>query len=215
MTAYRRPLLPAALTTTALLLAACNGAGGADDATTTTTNPPSTVTSTAAPAQETTTTEVATAAETSEPTDRAMGEPATSDQERDPVWVDPPPLVTGIRVGEHESFTRVVYDFVGEGEPGWFTGYVERPQQQGSGFDVDVEGQAYLKIDLTGTAYPFDHDHEGLDVGPVTGGGVVAQVVNTGTFEGHTLTYIGLDQQRPYSISVLQNPLRVVVDIRH
>ncbi|MDO5669543.1 MAG: hypothetical protein Q4G50_06020 [Corynebacterium sp.] len=211
MNAYRRPLIPAAvLLIGAALLTACNDgdAGGAE--TTAADSSPLTVTSTAAPAQETTTT---TPDEESEPTDRPLGTPSTEDLERSPEWEEPAPLLTGIRVGEHETFDRVVYDFVGNGEPGWFTGYLDQPYQQGSGHDVEVAGQAFLKIDLTGTTYPFEHDHEGLDVGEYPGGGVIAEVVNTGTFEGHTLTYIGLDEQRPYSVTVLQDPLRVVVDI--
>ena len=226
MNAYRRPLVPALITAAALLLTACNGAGGADDPATTTTNPPLTVTSTAAPAQDATTTEVTTdvadatettetLAATSEPADRPLGTPAPTSQERQPEWVEPAPLLTGIRVGEHETFTRVVYDFIGEGEPGWYTGYLDQPYQQGSGHDVDVAGEAFLKIDLTGTTYPFEHDHEGLATGPYPGTGVVTEVVNTGTFEGHTLTYIGLEAELPYSVTVLHDPLRVVVEIQH
>ncbi|GAB3704899.1 AMIN-like domain-containing (lipo)protein [Corynebacterium nasicanis] len=201
MTTYRRPLVPAVLSVAALLLTACNGAGGADaPATTTATSAaPLTVTSTAAPAQETTTTSPA---------------PVVSSLFKEPVWVEPAPLLTGVRVGEHDTFDRVVYDFVGNGEPGWYTEYLDQPYQQGSGHDVEVAGEAFLKIDLTGTTYPFEHEAEGLAVGPHPGGGVVQQVVNTGTFEGHTLTYIGLDKQRPYSVTVLQDPLRVVVDIQ-
>lgn len=216
MNTYRRPLAPALITAAALLLTACNGAGdagGADDPATTTTNPPLTVTSTAAPARDATTTAVTSAP--SEPTDRPLGTPAPTSQERQPQWVDPAPLLTGIRVGEHETFTRVVYDFIGEGEPGWYTGYLDQPYQQGSGHDVDVDGEAFLKIDLTGTTYPFEHEHEGLATGPYPGTGVVREVVNTGTFEGHTLTYLGLEAELPYSVTVLHDPLRVVVDIQH
>ncbi|SMG11245.1 hypothetical protein SAMN06295981_0574 [Corynebacterium pollutisoli] len=228
MTAYRRPLIPA-VTVTALLLTACNTEGTTDGGTTTT-NPPLTVTSTAAPVGTTTTT---TPAETdTDPTttvatttttpaadnptpDRPLGTPAVTSENREPVWVDPPPLVTGIRVGRHENFTRVVYDLIGDGEPGWITQYIDQPYQQGSGFDVDVAGEAFLMVNITGTTYPFEHDHEGAATGPYPGTGVVEEVYNTGTFEGHTLTYIGLEAELPYSVTLLQNPLRVVVDIQH
>lgn len=213
MNAYRRPLVPViVLLTGAALLSACDGDDTGTAGGDTTGSGPLTVTSTAAPARDATST-VTTPDEESEPTDRALGETSTDDLEKSPVWEEPAPLLTGIRVGEHATFDRVVYDFVGNGEPGWYTGYLDQPYQQGSGHDVEVAGQAFLKIDLTGTTYPFEHDHEGLEVGGYPGGGVIAEVVNTGTFEGHTLTYIGLDEQRPYSVTVLQDPLRVVVDI--
>ncbi|NLA56968.1 MAG: hypothetical protein GX859_11900 [Corynebacterium humireducens] len=223
MTAYRRPLATAFLATAGLLLAACNG-GETIDGGTTTSAGPVTVTSTAptpTPATTGTTTQPSPAADTttqnpttpSEPADRPLGTPAVAAETRSPVWEEPYPLLTGIRVGQHVTFDRVVYDFVGAGEPGWYAEYLDQPYQQGSGHDVDVAGNAYLKIDLTGTSYPFEHDAEALPIGPYPGGGVIAQVVNTGTFEGHTLTYIGLDEQRPYSVTVLHDPLRVVVDI--
>ena len=226
MTTYRRPLLPAALTLAALLLTACNGNGGAEDPAPTTSRSPLTVTSTAAAPDQTTpttttespaTTPVTTPANNppDEPTDRPLGTPATASETRSPVWEEPAPLVTGVRVGLHENYTRVVYDMIGNGEPGWFSGYIDQPYQDGSGFPVDVAGNAFLMINITGTTYPFEHDHEGMPVGAVPGVGVVHEVNNTGTFEGHTLTYIGLEAELPYSVTVLHDPLRLVVDIQH
>jgi len=231
MTTYRRPLATAALTATALLLAACNGGDTTNGGTTTTVADPVTVTSTAAtPTTEATETAgtATNAAVTrtdapdpttgSPPTDRPLGTPAVSTETRTGVWpVDnsPAPLVTGVRVGVHPTYTRVVYDLVGSGEPGWISRYIDQPYQDGSGFPVDVQGNAYLMINITGTTYPFEHEATELATGPHAGGGVVREIVNTGIFEGNTLTYIGLDRELPYSVSVLHDPLRVVVDIQH
>ena len=44
---------------------------------------------------------------------------------------------TGVRVGAHDGFTRVVIDMEGEGEPGWFTSYTDSPAQQASGKPVE------------------------------------------------------------------------------
>ncbi|AJE33436.1 hypothetical protein B842_07935 [Corynebacterium humireducens NBRC 106098 = DSM 45392] len=222
MTAYRRPLTTAAVTAAALVLTACNGTGTTEGGTGTTSATPVTVTSTAttnspAPTTPTTTTgTTTTVSATTAPVDRPLGTPTTASETRTPVmWDEPAPLVTGVRIGRHDTYTRVVYDLVGNGEPGWYSGYIDQPYQDGSGFPVDVQGNAYLMINITGTTYPFEHDAEELAIGPHPGTGVVREVVNTGVFEGNTLTYIGLDEQLPYSVTVLHSPLRVVVDIQH
>ena len=215
MTTYRRPLATAALTATALLLAACNGGDTTNGGTTTTVADPVTVTSTAA-APTTEATETAGTATNAAVTRTDAPDPTTGSPTG--VWpVDnsPAPLVTGVRVGVHPTYTRVVYDLVGSGEPGWISRYIDQPYQDGSGFPVDVQGNAYLMINITGTTYPFEHEATELATGPHAGGGVVREIVNTGIFEGNTLTYIGLDRELPYSVSVLHDPLRVVVDIQH
>ncbi len=222
MTPHRRPLVTAALISAALLLTACNDGGGSGAGTTAPVAEPATVTSTAAtpgvPTSSATGTTAPDPTTGSAPTDRPLGTPAVTTETRTGVWPaddSPAPLVTGVRVGEHPTYTRVVYDLVGHGEPGWISRYIDQPYQDGSGFPVDVQGNAYLMINITGTTYPFEHEAAELPVGPHAGGGVVRQVVNTGVFEGHTLTYIGLDQELPYSVTVLHDPLRLVVDIQH
>ncbi|OMQ15486.1 hypothetical protein A7K94_0209090, partial [Modestobacter sp. VKM Ac-2676] len=64
--------------------------------------------------------------------------------------------VTSVRVGDHEGFERVVFELAGTGTPGWQVEYVEAPSSQGRGTPVDVPGQAYLRVILTGTSYPYE-----------------------------------------------------------
>lgn len=123
--------------------------------------------------------------------------------------------VVGVRVAEHERFDRVVFDLEGEGLPGWFIDYTETPRQQGSGFPVEYEGSIALRVGLVGTPYPFDLDIEPMEMTTVEGAGHVTGVTFTSIFEGQSEFVIGLEEQLPYSVSLLQDPTRVVIDFAH
>ncbi|MGP6173873.1 AMIN-like domain-containing (lipo)protein [Corynebacterium sp. A21] len=122
-------------------------------------------------------------------------------------------VVTDVRVGSHEGFDRVVFDLTGEGTPGWFIDYTDRPSQQGSGRPVDFRGATALNVNLDGMAYPFDLGIDDPQIGTVEGVGNITEVQSIGTFEGRSQFIIGMNQQLPYSVQVLDDPPRVVVDI--
>ena len=63
-------------------------------------------------------------------------------------------IPTGVRVGAHDGFTRVVIDLEGEGEPGWFTTYTDSPAHQASGKPVEVQGNTFLNLGIEGTPWP-------------------------------------------------------------
>lgn len=123
-------------------------------------------------------------------------------------------MVTDVRIGSHNGFDRVVFDLTGEGEPGWFIDYTVNPTQQGSGNAVKFSGDTALNVNIDGTVYPFDLGLEDPGIGAVDGfGGIVSQVVSAGTFEGRSQFVIGLNGKHPYSVTVLQDPHRLVVDV--
>lgn len=122
-------------------------------------------------------------------------------------------VVTDVRVGSHEGFDRVVLDLTGEGDPGWFVDYTNNPTQQGSGNSIDFNGATALNVNIDGTAYPFDLGIDDPQLGTVEGNGSVTQVISSGTFEGRSQFVIGLREQLPYSVQVLEDPQRVVIDI--
>ncbi|MEZ2121605.1 MULTISPECIES: hypothetical protein [unclassified Corynebacterium] len=124
-------------------------------------------------------------------------------------------VVTGVRLGTHEGFDRVVFDFAGNGSPGWFINYTDRPTQQGSGFPIEFLGDTALEVNIDGTTYAFALDMEEPQLGEVTGPGpIVAGVSSAGAFEGRTQFVIGVNGgKRPYSAQVLTNPTRLVIDI--
>lgn len=123
---------------------------------------------------------------------------------------------TGVRVGAHDGFTRVVVDFEGEGEPGWFTAYTDDPRQQASGYPVEVKGNTFLNLGIEGTPWPSTPELEEKYMKPGTtpGTGVVSEVVYTTSFEAQTQLIIGLQKKTPYSVTFLEEPKRLVLDFQ-
>lgn len=124
-------------------------------------------------------------------------------------------MVESVQVASHDGFDRVVFTLVGSGEPGWFTDYTTDPTQQGSGNSVPFEGAVALNVHIDGTTYPFELNREDPRIGTVVGAGHITQVISAGTFEGHSQFVIGLKEKLPYSVEVLQEPHRVVIDVMH
>ncbi|MBD8507939.1 hypothetical protein HT102_15735 [Hoyosella sp. G463] len=126
--------------------------------------------------------------------------------------------VTGIRVGEHNGFTRIVVDLAGQGDqPGYDLRYVDAAYAAGSGDPIAVSGDAILAFNVTGWGYPFD---TGVDPysGPKTIGGPASGSVaeiEVGTFnEGVAQMFVGVrGGQREFTAMTLTNPPRVVLDI--
>lgn len=122
-------------------------------------------------------------------------------------------LVTDVRVASHEGFDRIVFDLTGEGTPGWFVDYTENPSQQGSGHPIDYDGAVALNVNIDGVTYPFELNMEDPGLGTVPGAGNVTEVISAGTFEGRAQFVVGLRDRLPYSVQVLENPSRVVIDV--
>lgn len=124
-----------------------------------------------------------------------------------------PLLPVAVRVGEHAGFERVVIELAGDGLPGWQTEYVTRAIEDGSGAQVDVDGDAILSVRVTGTRYPEEsEEHPARHV--VEGEDAVDEVHFLGTFEGVTQLFIGVDDGvADYRVIALTAPPRLVIDI--
>ena len=124
---------------------------------------------------------------------------------------------TGVRVGAHDGFTRVVIDMEGEGEPGWFTSYTDSPAQQASGKPVEVQGNTFLNLGIEGTPWPSTPElkEKYMQPGTTPGAGVVSAVNYTTTFEAQTRLIIGLEKKTAYSVTYLKEPSRVVIDFQN
>ncbi|AOW92024.1 hypothetical protein BFN03_03105 [Rhodococcus sp. WMMA185] len=125
--------------------------------------------------------------------------------------------VTDMRVGKHEGYDRVVYELGGMGTPGWRVEYVDTAISNGSGDEITLPGNGILQVLIDGSAYPFDSGVEGYsgpDPLPGVPGGSVTEVRGALVFEGVTQSFIGVtESDRPFSVSALSMPPRVVVDI--
>ncbi|MGW0172366.1 AMIN-like domain-containing (lipo)protein [Rhodococcus sp. NPDC003322] len=159
----------------------------------------------------------------------ATGAPATGEPSSDPgtapaiadSHADPSAMaslsVTDLRIASHDGFDRVVYEFGGTGTPGWAVRYVDQAVQDGSGAAIEIPGRSILEVSLTGTGYPFDtgvEEYSGPN--PQDGAGAVTQVRIATVFEGVTQSFIGLSTPpRPVKVSLLSDPVRVVVDVMY
>lgn len=193
----------AAVVITAIIgvLAAC---GGDDDTT----------------ADDTTTTT------TTEPPDGPdmIGEPSTETVESDdfPGGFGDTALLRDVRVAVHDGFTRVVLDLDGDTAPSYRVGYTDPPARQpGSGFEIDIEGPELLELRLTPaaavdlTGEEVVETYTGPDEIPVPAGGPGNEVVFGGDFEANMAWIVGLDEVAPFAMAMLDEPLRLVVDIAH
>ena len=123
--------------------------------------------------------------------------------------------IKDVRIGSHEGHDRLVFEFTGEGRPGYWIRYEDTPMQQGSGNPISVSGQQKLSIDLRGVGYPFDFDMTDFPSSPVKPPNAkqIAEVVGAGTFEGTSQYVVGINGERaPFQAFVLQNPTRLVID---
>lgn len=138
-------------------------------------------------------------------------EPDTGQASGDPV------TVTGIRVGRHDGFDRVVFDVAGPGTPGWDVRYVPEASSQGSGEPIAVAGDAVLQVTISGVGYPTETGIEEYGGAMVPGSGteVVTEVVWDTTFEGTSVAFIGTSAEQPFRVFLLEGPTRVVVDVVH
>ncbi|MFD4182292.1 hypothetical protein [Rhodococcus sp. NPDC058514] len=102
--------------------------------------------------------------------------------------------VTGLRVGAHDGFDRVVYELGGIGVPGWAVRYVDLAVQEGSGDVIPISGNAILEVLITGSGYPFDTgvaEYDGPNPLPGEDTELVTEARISGVFEGTTQSWGG------------------------
>lgn len=129
-------------------------------------------------------------------------------------------VLRDVRVGEHKGFERFVAEFRGTGTPGWSIRYVTAPRAEGSGAKVDVYGDNFLAVSISGVTlregYPkVPEDFFGGHRHFAPPQGEVIEDVNVvGVFEGYEQLFLGLDGDKvPFRVFTLQNPSRLVVDV--
>jgi len=125
------------------------------------------------------------------------------------------------RASVQDGFDRVVWEYAGEGTPEWRVGYVDDPNRQGSGDPVTLAGGATLQLIIRSVAWVPSAD----DPVPVpypgprrllpTGTSAVQEVDVELTFEGDQQSFVGVQEELPFRVTLLREPTRVVLDIAH
>ncbi len=127
-----------------------------------------------------------------------------------------PATLRSLRSARHEGYDRVVFEFEGD-VPGYHLEYIDRPVRAcGSGDVVPVAGDGWLEVRLS----PANaHDESGKPtVSPAeTDAGLptVKELQRTCDFEAVTTYVLGVGSPNPYRVLSLEDPPRLVVDVRH
>lgn len=130
--------------------------------------------------------------------------------------------VTNVRTGQHYCFDRMVVDLNGPVD-GYNVRYVSQVTQDGSGFPVDLRGNAFLQVTVNAPAYDengnptyvFANEDELTNV---AGYQTFRQVAWAGSFEGRTDIGLGVRARLPFRVFTLDGPgsgSRLVVDVAH
>lgn len=124
-------------------------------------------------------------------------------------------LLRSVRAARHEGSDRVVWEFTG-GRPGVHVEYVDEPVRAcGSGFPVELPGDGWLEVRFEPAAAHVDGEATFDEDRLVPRLPVVLEVVSTCDFEAVVTWVAGVASPEPYRVTLLDDPARVVVDVRH
>ncbi|AKK10457.1 AMIN-like domain-containing (lipo)protein [Corynebacterium uterequi] len=123
-------------------------------------------------------------------------------------------VIEDVRIGTHDGFDRVVFEFSGYGDIGWFVDYTTAPTQQGSNTQIGYRGSTALNVNIDGvskrSSVGLADRSFAIDEG--TSGNIV-EVIDVGTADSRAQFVIGLNAAVPYSVQVLEHPTRLVIDL--
>lgn len=129
-------------------------------------------------------------------------------------------LLVDIRAARHDDFERIVLEFEGDDPPGYRVGYLDPPvRQDGSGNPVELAGDAFLELRVVPAASfdPMSDEARKTYTGSrrftPEATELIKELVITADFEGHLAWVAGLSERVPFAVEMLDDPLRLVVDV--
>lgn len=118
----------------------------------------------------------------------------------------------------HDGFERIVIEHAGTGTPSYMAQYTDDPVEPGRGEPIDTGDEAYLEVIASGTASIDDIDEDQMiENGAETTDletEATGTVVSFAPWEATSNYIIGLDEQRPYAVTIIEDPVRIVIDIQ-
>jgi len=124
-------------------------------------------------------------------------------------------LLQTIRVGAQDGWDRIVFEFK-DTRPAVEVAYVDKAQTCGKGDDVSLPGTAMLSVRFRQTQAHTDAGASTLPSREITGpGNAILKSSVICDFEGETGVAMGIKTKAPYKVTMLQNPTRVVIDVKN
>lgn len=127
-------------------------------------------------------------------------------------------LLQDVRLGVHENHDRVVFDHTETGLPGWQVEYVDQAVQPGSGQPIEMDGEAFLAVSVTGMSPGNAAEDQGQLILETTWDEhdtIVEGTATTIAQHGAASYYISLDEVRDFDVVALEEGSRLVIDILH
>jgi hypothetical protein len=130
--------------------------------------------------------------------------------------------VTNVRTGQHYCFDRMVVDLNGP-VAGYTVQYVPVVVQDGSGFHIPLQGNAFLQVTVNAPSHDSNYNvtynpANKAELSNVAGYQTFRQVAYAGSFEGYTSIGLGVRARLPFRVFTLDGPgsgSRLVVDVAH
>ncbi len=121
-----------------------------------------------------------------------------------------------VRTARHDAFDRIVFEYVGTGRPAVYAGYEASHVACGSGDAVAVEGAATLVVSMRPARAHTEAGEATVSRLPETPRLPSVRALRmTCDFEADVTWAVGVAARRPYRITTLASPTRVVVDVQH
>jgi hypothetical protein len=125
--------------------------------------------------------------------------------------------ITGVRVGTHEGYDRVVFEFASGIPSTVIEGVLPPLYADPSGMQLAVGGTAYLKVTMHG-ASTISPDGVATYSGSTNfkpGFSQLVQLLEGGDFEAVSTWYLGLNGGGCIRVLTLADPSRLVIDVQH
>jgi hypothetical protein len=125
--------------------------------------------------------------------------------------------ITDVRVGTHEGYDRVVFEFASGLPDAVIEGVLPPLYADPSGLEMDVAGSAFLRVTMHGASKisPEGGRTYNGSTNFAPGFDRLVQLIEGGDFEAVSTWYLGLDGPGCYRVLTLASPSRLVIDIEH
>lgn len=126
--------------------------------------------------------------------------------------------LTDIRAGEKECYDRLVFDIGEESPQGFSVTYVDEVREDATGALIPLRGGAKLQITIYAPAYDeayqptYEYDDR-AELVDVSGYRTFRQVAWAGSWEGTTMTGLGVRAKLPFRVFARDDS--IVVDVAH